>query len=187
MLVNPVTSRRKHLVIAASALAHLALIAAFLRSPAPVAMGPDLGAMSVSLFNGQRPVASQRPHPSAITGSGPSSSKPRKTRPRPPPTDIVLQVVDVSLKAPEVAERDPLQDPVALSVAAAASDAFGQSCQIAAWLQAALQSRSPGPGRASTDPAPGAFRIQRPDALGRRVGRGPRRRPPALRRSGRRC
>ena len=57
----------------------------------------------------------------------------------PEPTEIKPEFVDVSLSLSREGERDPLADPVALSVAAASTGASGQTCQLTAWLQQALQ------------------------------------------------
>lgn len=117
---------------------HAALLIALLRAPPATSISPDLGVMNVSLFIGQAPTPSPKPASHAITAPPPAAT-PLQPKPPPQPTEVTPQFVDVSLTRPEVAERDPLQDPVALSVAAAASGASGQTCQIGAWLQAAMQ------------------------------------------------
>ena len=93
--------------------------------------------MTVSLYSGEAPLASlKRPSPAHTPPPAPSQAKPR---PPPAPTNVTPQFVEVSLPQPDLSQRDPLQDPVALSVAAAASGASGQVCQIGAWLQSAMQ------------------------------------------------
>ncbi|THD63890.1 hypothetical protein [Phenylobacterium sp.] len=130
-------SRRKPLVIAGSVIAHAALFAVLLRAPAATPISPDLGLMTVSLYSGQTPLASLKP-PSPARVPPPVT---HRTKPKPPPepTDVAPQLIDVSLSDPDPSPRDPLTDPVALSVAAAASGASGRVCQIGAWLQSALQ------------------------------------------------
>ena len=133
--------RRRHLVILGSAFAHAAVVAAFLLNPARPSAVAETSAINVSLFDGKALLASQKPP------APPSPPAPRRPpaftaakldRPLPQPTDIEPQYVEVHDTEPELLERDPLQDPVALSVAAAAA-ASGQACQLTSWLQTALQ------------------------------------------------
>lgn len=132
---------RRHLLILGSAIAHVAVVAALLLSPAPSQAVAEVSAISVSLFDGKALLPSARP-PAA-----PSLAPPRRPpafteatleRPPPQPTDVEPQYVEVSDSEPQLLERDPLQDPVALSVEAAAA-ANGQACQLTSWLQAALE------------------------------------------------
>lgn len=115
----------------ASALAHGFLLAALLLAPAPPqVMLADTGAMGVSLIDGTA-FAAKKPAAAA-------PAQPAKTRPPPvAPPDIEPQYVDLAEAVVEVSDRDPLTDPVFLAVAAAG--AKGETCQLTAWLQQALQ------------------------------------------------
>ena len=130
-------SRRRHLVVAGSVLAHAAGLALLLRAPAPAGAPADVGAISVSLFPGKAPA----PTPGAPAAPAASRPPPRSEPPEAPPepTEIEPEFVEASLSLSPQGERDPLADPVALSVAAASSGATGQTCQVTAWLQQALQ------------------------------------------------
>lgn len=136
-LDRPVKSRRRHLVVAGSVLAHAAVLALLLRAPAPAGAPADVGVMSVSLFRGEALAPSPRPPATSSASAPPPRSEPPVTPPE--PTEIEPRFVDVSMSLPLEGERDPLADPVALSVAAASSGASGQTCLLTAWLQQALQ------------------------------------------------
>ncbi len=131
-------SRRRHLVVAGSVLAHAAVLALLLRAPAPASAPADVGVFSVSLVSGKAPAPNPRP-PAAPLASTPPPPRSEAPETPPEPTDVVPEFVDVSMSTPREGERDPLADPVALSVAAASSGASGQTCQLTAWLQKALQ------------------------------------------------
>jgi hypothetical protein len=125
---------RRYLIAALSLAAHAGLIAVLIRAPTPH-MPSDLGEVNVALVDG--PSLAPMATPPHAAASAPA--KPVRDRPRPvPPPDVVPQYVKVVPPAdPQWLERDPSQDPVGLSVAASA--ASGQDCQVAAWLQQALQ------------------------------------------------
>ncbi len=135
-----VTPTRKHLVVAASVLVHVGLLALLLRVSPHAPEVAEVGAMTVSLAPGE-----------ALASTSPQPSTPAKARsragaievaetPPPPPTDIEPQYVDVAEPDADAADdRDPVNDPVALSVSAAATNASGETCQMTAWLQQALQ------------------------------------------------
>ena len=93
--------------------------------------------MSVSLFRGDAPAPSPRPPAASSASTPPPPSEPPVTPPQ--PTEIEPEFVDVSLSLSLEGERDPLADAVAHSVSAASSGASGQTCQLTAWLQQALQ------------------------------------------------
>ena len=130
-------SRRRHWVVAGSVLAHAAVLVLLMRAPAPVGAPADVGAISVSLFPGKAPAPAPRAPAKPAASIPPPRSEPPVTPPE--PTEIKPEFVDVSLSLSREGERDPLADPVALSVAAASTGASGQTCQLTAWLQQALQ------------------------------------------------
>lgn len=113
-------------------LAHAALLLplVLLQAPSPP-RGPDLGVVVVSLYDGPE-----------LASSAAQSAPPAAPPPAPPfepPPDVEPQFLDVELAEADLAPpRDPLQDPVALSVAGA-SGAAGETCAVGAWLQPALQ------------------------------------------------
>ena len=133
MRVIPV---RKHLVIAASVLVHAALFAVMLRmSPSPIT-GTEVGAVTVSLLPGEA-FAATSPPPTKAQTAPPATAE--VIEPPPPQADIEPQYVDVPERASDPAERDPLNDPIALSVSTAATNAAGEVCQLTEWLQQAMQ------------------------------------------------
>lgn len=128
-----VKRRLRYLLILGSACLHVAVLTMLLRGPQPVPAPADVGAMAVSLINGRAlEPATARPAPQR---SAPPDRA--KLRAPPDPTDVAPQFVEVRDAEPQVAERNPLNDPVAQSVIAAAAE--GQPCQLGAWLQVALQ------------------------------------------------
>ncbi len=134
----PAMARPRHLVMVGSVLAHAVLLAVLLRVPSVAPMAAERGLMTVSLYDGQ---------------AAPLTFTPRRQTPIVPPistrkikvrltsdqsTDVAPQYVDASASPTNFAQRDPLQDPVALSVAAA-SGAGAPACHLTEWLQHALQ------------------------------------------------
>ncbi|CAN5443820.1 hypothetical protein BH10PSE5_BH10PSE5_12060 [soil metagenome] len=128
--------RRRWVVVPLSVLAHL-MVFLFLRAAPPDLPRPfEQGAANASLFDGRDQAASVT-H-SALTA--PALAKPSApAKPPPPPPDIVPQFIDGLPPLDPTAEPDLLNGEVAISVATAASAAAGQSCQLAGWLQQALQ------------------------------------------------
>lgn len=105
-------------------------------------MGADVGTMSVSLYDGSAP------SPAAASTPTPPRDPPPAQEPAATtaveieplaPTDVEPQFIDVSLLQPDPDARLPVDDPVALSVAAAASAAAGSACDLTQWIQKALQ------------------------------------------------
>ena len=130
---------RKHLVAAASVIAHAVVFALLLRlSPDPPA-GAEIGTMAVSLMPGDAFAAASLQPPAKVEAAPPASVVEAVETPPPPQTEVEPQYVDVPAPGSELAERDPLNDPVALSVSTAASNASGEVCQMSQWLQQALQ------------------------------------------------
>ena len=132
---------RKHLVAVASLIAHAALFALLLGlSPDPPA-GAEIGAMTVSLMPGDAFAATspQAPAKAKAKAAPPAAVVKAIETPPPPQTDIEPQYIDVPVPGSELAERDPLNDPVALSVSTAATNTSGEVCQLSEWLQQALQ------------------------------------------------
>lgn len=129
-----VTLARKHLVAAASVLVHAALFALMLRmSPSPPA-GGEVGAVTVSLIPGVALATTAPEAPAA-----PAAAAVETVEPPPPPLEVTPQYVDLPAPGSELAERDPINDPVALSVSTAATNASGEVCQLTEWLRLALQ------------------------------------------------
>jgi hypothetical protein len=134
------TRKRRSLAIAASVMIHAALLFVLLRAtPAFPPTASDAGAIGVSLVDGKalfapaRPKV-RRPHPESTR-----SAHPKPPRPDPPP-DVSFQFVKTEPPADKARlASDPATDVVAVSVADAASAASGKTCEIGAWLQAALQ------------------------------------------------
>lgn len=121
-----------------SVLAHGALVTLLLRAPVPATSpAPDLGPIMVSLYDGRALAAVAEP-PAKSVASPPASTVKAEAK-LPQPSEVAPQYVDVATPEPELGVRDPVQDPVALSVAAAANGASGQACQLTQWLQQALQ------------------------------------------------
>ena len=139
MFVVRVKPIQKHLVAAVSVAVHAAIFALLLRiSPSP-SPGVELGAMTVSLMPGDA-FATTSPKPRAETQAPPRAPAVKAVETPPPPeTDVEPQYVDMPAPASELAERDPLNDPIALSVSTAATNASGEACQLTEWLQQALQ------------------------------------------------
>lgn len=126
--------RGKYLSIAGSALVHALLLSILLRAPARPPPPDDARAMVVTLYTGPAPFAASPP---AATAPPPSA---KRRRPDPPvPPDIPPRYAPPELEQASLGQRDPAHDPVALSVAAAATAASGQACALTGWLQAALQ------------------------------------------------
>ena len=98
--------------------------------------------MSVSLYNGSATSAAvSPPAPPRDPSPAQQSPAPKKVEVEPvAPSDIAPQFIDVSLPRPDPDDRPAVDDPVALSMAAAASAAAGQACELTQWLQKALQS-----------------------------------------------
>lgn len=117
-------------MIAGSVIAHTALLAILLRAPSTVHT-PNVGPMTVSLVGGRALAAARAAAPAAT----------HRVKRMPPPrhNDGTPSLIDISLAQPDPNLREPLTDPVAHSVAAAADSAPGRVCQIGAWLQSALQ------------------------------------------------
>lgn len=125
-------------MIAGSVFAHAVLVVMLLRAPAGTPMAAEPGLMTVSLYDGRAAAKVVTP-PRTPHAVAPASAAQAKGILKPvQPTDIAPQYVEVSASQPDLTERDPLQDPVALSVAAA-SGAGGTACHITEWLQQALQ------------------------------------------------
>lgn len=124
----------------ASVLAHALLAVLLLRPAQSPPMVSDIGTMGVSLYDGKMIAAAEGPAaPAPQVASHPPSEAKVEAVDVEPPRDIEPQFVDVLSPEPDpLIERDPLLDPVSLSIAAASS-AAGQPCQLTAWLQQALQ------------------------------------------------
>jgi hypothetical protein len=125
-------------VAIASLLAHGALVTLLLRAPiSATPPGPDVGPIMVSLYDGSALAAEPKPPDKAVASP---LARTVKAEVKPPqPTEVQPQYIDVVPSDPELGVRGPLQDPVALSIAAAANGASGQACQLTQWLQQALQ------------------------------------------------
>ena len=134
-----VTPARKHIITAASVIVHAALFALMLRmSPSPPT-GAEVGAITVSLVAGEA-VAETAPRLRADAQATPPATAVEVVE-SPPllPTDVDPQYVDVPEPVSDVAQRDPLNDPVALFVSTAATSALGEACHLSEWLRLALQ------------------------------------------------
>ena len=134
-------SRSKHLVIVGSALVHAALLVLLFTAKPATPAGSDLATMSVSLLDGNTSsVAKTAPAPKPAPAPIQPPPAPAKLEIEPvPPSEIQPQFIDVSLPQPDPDDRPAVDDPVAHSVAAAASAAAGQACDLTQWLQRALQ------------------------------------------------
>lgn len=132
--------RRRHLVIVGSALAHGALLALLFTAKPPPGVA-EVGVMSVSLFDGKALAGDKiSPAPARVPAPAPPPPVQAKVELEPvPPTDVEPQFIDVSLVEPDPADREAVDDPVAISVAAAASAAAGSACDMTQWLRQALQ------------------------------------------------
>lgn len=135
-----VTLSRRHLVTVASILAHASLIVLLLRPNGALSIAPDTPTMSVSLYDGKAITGVDKPPVVLTPELARTPPIQAKTVDVLPPGDIEPQFVDQTSSEPDpVVERDLLLDPLALAVAASASRAAGQPCQLTAWLQQALQ------------------------------------------------
>lgn len=129
--------RRRWVVVPLSVLAHVVALLLLLRAAPPDLPRPfEQGAANASLFDGRAQAASVTP-PALTAAARAKPNAPAKSPP--PPPDIVPQFVDGLPPLDPTAEPDLLNGEVALSVATAASAAAGQACQLAEWLQQALQ------------------------------------------------
>lgn len=128
-------------MIVGSALVHAALLVLLFTAKPATPAGSDLATMSVSLLDGNTSsVVKTAPAPKPAPAPIQPPPAPAKLEIEPvPPSEIQPQFIDVSLPQPDPDDRPAVDDPVALSVAAAASAAAGQACDLTQWLQRALQ------------------------------------------------
>lgn len=131
-------------MIVGSAAVHAALLAVLLTSGAAAPAVSDVGAISVSLFDGAAVAAAHADAPTQeAPAKSPASQTPTEPEPAPavnepdPPSEIDPQFLDIRFADAETIDRPAVDDPVALSVAASA--ALGTPCDLSQWLQKALQ------------------------------------------------
>lgn len=134
----PRKSRRLR-VVAVSLCAHGLVLFALARAPPVSAPPTDGAAMAISLVDGQALALTVHAAPAK------PPPKPQQLDAPPPPLDLTVppQFIDTDWSPQEfVTEQDPSQDPVAISVGEAASQAGARSCQLTTWLQSALQANA---------------------------------------------
>ena len=133
--------RRPWTMFAVSLVLHLVILMLVLRETPPDPLGRfDQTGVSVALFDGRDRNSAAAP---VLTSAVKAPAKPPtpQVEAKPPP-----QLSDVEpIYADSLPPVDPTADPfslegeVALSVAAAASAASGQACDLTQWIQTALQ------------------------------------------------
>ena len=129
------------MMVAVSLLLHLMILLLVLReAPSDPLVAFDQAGVSVALFDGRDRNAGAAPvlTPAAKARSGPTTPQ---VEAKPPPQMSEVEPIYEDNLPPVDPTADPfsLDAEVALSVAAAASAASGQACDLTQWLQTALQ------------------------------------------------
>lgn len=135
-MTGPLGRGRRWVVVSFSVLAHLVAVLFLLRSTPPdLPRGFEERGLNASLFDGRARTISLTPPAPALAPLKPSAP----AKPPPPPITVAPQFSETLPPLDPTAEPDLLDGEVAISVATAASAAAGQACQLAEWLQQALQ------------------------------------------------
>lgn len=133
--------RRPSTMVAVSLLLHLAILLLFLREAPSNPPGRfDQTGVSVAMFDGRDRGSTAPPVLTSVVKTRARPTPPQVEAKPPPQMSDIEPIYEDSLPPVDpTAEPFSLDGEVALSVAAAASAASGQACDLTQWLQTALQ------------------------------------------------